>query len=81
MKLTYTNAAIRTLAKCPKALRDRIVMKIQTYAANPAAFAKVKRLQGRDDLRMRIGDWRVVFTVDGETMTVRDVGHRSEIYE
>jgi mRNA interferase RelE/StbE len=62
-------------------LRDRIVTKIEAYADNPAAFAKIKSLQGRDGLRLRVGDWRVTVASDGDTITVRQVGHRSEIYE
>lgn len=81
MKLAYTNTAIKALSKMNRSTRDRIVAKIEAYAAAPQAFAKVKTLQGRDGMRLRVGDWRVIFTVEADTMTVRIVGHRSEIYD
>ena len=81
MRIAYTNTAIRTLAKMPKAERERIVAKIEAYAVAPTAFAKVKTLQGRDGMRLRVGDWRVIFTTADDVMTVVIVGHRSDIYD
>lgn len=81
MKISYTTSAIKTLAKMDRATRARIVAKIEDYAAAPTAFAKVKTLQGRPGLRLRIGDWRVIFTANGDVMTIEKVGHRSEIYD
>jgi len=41
----------------------------------------IKRLQGRDGMRLRVGDWRVVFITDADTITITAVGHRREIYD
>lgn len=81
MKISYTNTAVRRLAKMDSATRGRIVAKIEAYADDPRAFAKVKTLQGRDGMRLRVGDWRVIFTTEDETMIVHLVVHRSEIYD
>ena len=41
----------------------------------------VKALQGREELRLRIGDYRLMFVCpDSETIEVRRVRHRSEAY-
>jgi len=41
----------------------------------------VKALQGRDELRLRIGDYRLFFVyMDRNTIEVRRVRHRSEAY-
>jgi mRNA-degrading endonuclease RelE of RelBE toxin-antitoxin system len=41
----------------------------------------VKALQGRDELRLRIGDYRLFFVcADSDTIEVRRVHHRSEAY-
>jgi len=81
MKLAYTTAAIRALKKLPQAERARIVAKIEAYASAPENFPKVKTLAGREGRRLRIGDMRVIFTVDFDTVTVTAVGHRREIYD
>jgi mRNA-degrading endonuclease RelE of RelBE toxin-antitoxin system len=31
--------------------------------------------------RMRIGHYRPVFRIDGETITIEKVGHRKDVYE
>jgi mRNA interferase RelE/StbE len=41
----------------------------------------VKRLKGRDGARLRVGDWGIVFYLDGNTIVVSAVGHRREIYD
>ena len=30
--------------------------------------------------KLRIGDWRVVYTIEGETLIIQFIGHRKEIY-
>ena len=81
MKLAYTMSAIRTLKKLPRAERDRIVEKIEAYAEAPDRFPQVRRLAGRDDYRLRVGDMRVIFTLDSDSMTVTGIGHRRDIYD
>lgn len=59
--VTYSKEAIRTLTRMPRNEATRIRDKIEAYAADPAAQAgNLKRLQGRDELRLRVGDWRVI---------------------
>jgi mRNA interferase RelE/StbE len=41
----------------------------------------VKALKGAPGMRLRSGDWRVVFTVGGNTITIHAVGHRRDIYD
>jgi mRNA interferase RelE/StbE len=41
----------------------------------------VKRLKGRGDMRLRVGDWRVILYEDQGTIVVAAVGHRREIYD
>lgn len=41
----------------------------------------MKALKGRAGLRLRVGDWRVIFCEDGDTIVVVAVGHRRNIYD
>jgi mRNA interferase RelE/StbE len=43
----------------------------------------VRKLAGIEGYRLRVGDWRVVYTLrHGElTVVVVRIGHRSEVYE
>ncbi len=60
---------------------QRIREKIEQYARNPAELANnVKRLKGREGLRLRIGDWRVIFDESAETVEVLVIGARGSVY-
>jgi mRNA interferase RelE/StbE len=41
----------------------------------------VKKLQGRDGYRLRVGDWRVIFDRDGVVLDILEIGPRGSIYE
>ena len=60
----------------------RIRDKIEQYATDPMSLANnIKRLKGREGLRLRIGDWRVIFDETRDTVIIVAVGHRREVYD
>jgi len=82
--VTYTAAAIKALTGMDRTLAKRIRAKILALAQDPRApNNNVKKLTGIEGYRLRIGDWRVVYTLKHEILTVIviKVGHRREIYE
>jgi len=77
----YTDDALKDLKTIGHVAASRVTAKVAAYAAAPLAFAnQVKKLQGKDILRLRVGDYRVLFTEDGTILRVLRVGHRREIY-
>jgi mRNA interferase RelE/StbE len=81
MQVRYLATALKQLARIDSVWRLRIVDRVAAYAADPAAHAaSVKRLTGDGRLRMRVGDYRVVFTEDGLILLVHHVGHRGDVY-
>ena len=81
MKLiTYQSAARKTLMRMPKHEAKRIVEKIEQFAEDPQSLANnIKSLQGRDGIRLRVEDWRVIMQ-DGTVLDILAIGNRSEIY-
>ena len=80
-QIAYTKAAVRTLQKIPATTAARIRKKIYEYAADPSSQANnVKTLQGRDGVRLRVGDWRVIME-DGIVLEVIEIGPRGSIYD
>jgi mRNA interferase RelE/StbE len=66
------------------ATAKRIRAKILLLAQNPTAPShNVKKLAGTDGFRLRVGDWRVIYSLRHRILTVIviRVGHRSEIYQ
>ena len=63
---------------------ERIIAKIEQHAEDPASLSKqVTMLTGGKYRRLRVGDYRVIFSVEhGETatMVILRVRHRREAY-
>lgn len=84
--VVYTTGANRRLLRIPVPMARRIQEKIGQFAADPASLvANVKKLTGRDEYRLRVGDWRVLFTleeafVEGSNMTVHTIASRGSVY-
>ena len=77
----YSKAAVRALVRMPVTTAQRIRGKIADYAADPTSQANnVKKLQGRNAIRLRVGDWRVIME-DGVVLAVLDIGPRGSIYD
>ncbi len=82
-RVAYSKDALRTLRRMPSNAAANIREKIELYATTPEALANnVIRLQGlRDYFRLRVGDWRVIFTEDAEVVAIINVGARGSVYE
>lgn len=84
MQVEYETRAIKDLKAIEPKARERIISKITQYAAAPDSQANnIKHLTGSPFYRLRVGDYRVIFSLDGEItiMTVIRVRHRREAYD
>lgn len=82
--VTYTADALRALHVMDPVIARRIRLKILALARDPKApNNNVKKLTGVEGFRLRVGDWRVVYVLRQQTVTVVviGVGHRSEVYK
>lgn len=82
-KYQFTSKSFKQLEKLPREIQQRIVKKLDFYCqtGNPLAFADKLTDEKLGGFRFRIGDWRVVFDLEDDTiLTVLLVGHRREIY-
>lgn len=81
-EVTYSPAAVRALVRIDLVWSRRIHDKVRQLAADPDALRnQVMRLKGSPFSRLRVGDYRVVFDMDAQSVTVVAVGHRSMIYD
>jgi mRNA interferase RelE/StbE len=77
----YTRAAARALRRHGN-MAARITAKVEAYAADPAALANmVTEMVGEDYMRLRVGDFRVLFRETATEITVLDIGPRGGIYD
>lgn len=81
-QVSYTKAAIRVLRRMPTNTAKLIRTKIEAYATDPASQANnVKALKGREGIRLRVGDWRVIMDDQGNVLAVLEIGPRGGIYD
>jgi mRNA interferase RelE/StbE len=77
--IEFTSAAVRQWRKLTAATRAQIDLKLTAFAET--GVGDVKALKGAAGMRLRAGDWRVLFTMTANTITIHAVGHRREIYD
>ena len=79
-QIVYKSSARKALRRIPKNTAKLILGKIEQYAEDPASLANnVKKLQGREGIRLRVGDWRVIMH-DGIVLEVIKFGSRGDVY-
>jgi mRNA interferase RelE/StbE len=80
-KVILKRSAEKSLQALPKKIQARIVGAIDLLSENPFPPASLK-LKGREGYRIRTNDYRILYTVKNEILTVcvLAIGHRKEIY-
>ena len=79
----YSRDASRTLRRIDRRTARRIRDKLALLAAEPDALANnVTALKGEPGLmRLRIGNWRVIYTEGAEVLCVLKIAPRGSVYE
>lgn len=78
MQLIITKTAAKSLRKMPVTDANAMIAKLETFAAT--GEGDVKKLVGSEFYRLRYGQWRAIFEIEGDVIVLR-VGHRREIYD
>jgi len=84
MRLEFARAAEKALDKIPADRRRQIILRIKTLAADPTTRERdVKPLAGSDFSRLRVGRYRVLFSVDAtaQMLTVHLIRTRGDVYK
>jgi mRNA-degrading endonuclease RelE of RelBE toxin-antitoxin system len=80
MEVEWTETALEDMAALDRAVARRVKQAVERFAQTGAG--NIKRLQGihPPEFRLRVGDWRVRFHQDAETMRVIRIRNRREAY-
>ena len=79
--LVVKKSAERELHALPKQDLRRVTERLQNLSHNPRLPGSEK-LSGHDQYRIRQGDYRIVYAIDGAAhmVTLVKIGHRREVY-
>ena len=74
-------AAARAYRRLHGPLRDRVRAAIDALASDPRPRG-AQKLASRDDYRVRVGDYRIVYAVDDDDrlVIVARIAHRRDVY-
>jgi len=79
-KIEWTKKASDNLDSLDNFTSKRIVKKIDELLINP--FSKdVKKLKEMKGYRLRVGDYRVIFDIESNSIFILKIGHRKNIYK
>ena len=80
--IVWLKSAHKDFEKLPTATQKAIMKQIE-FLPTQHENSDIKKLKGYSELyRLRVGDYRIVFSVDKQTkqICISAVGHRREIY-
>ncbi len=77
MEIRYSKQASKFLQKQSKQTQIRIIK-----AINKLPAGDVKRMQGKTNYyRLRVGDYRIIFTHNNIVLLIEKIGNRGEVYK
>ncbi|MCP4644372.1 MAG: type II toxin-antitoxin system RelE/ParE family toxin [bacterium] len=79
--VTITRSAEKELDKLPAEMFERVadaILELEEQPRRPGC----KKLRGTDDYRLRVGAYRVLYSIDDDArnVVVMGVGHRRDVY-
>ncbi len=81
--LRYSRTAEKDIARLDPPIRRRILNVLGQLAKDPGAATGVRKLSGRSESRLRVGDWRAIidFAADRQEIYVHRVLPRGRAYD
>ena len=81
--VAFTSSAAKELKRLPARLIARLFPPIENLGSNPRPSGCKKLKGGEREWRIRVGEYRVVYTIDDDELRVdvTRIRHRSEVYK
>lgn len=79
--VTIKRSAEREMDALPRSVFERVVEAVLALESDPRA-RRCKKLRGVNEYRLRVGAYRILYTIDDEQRAVDivSVGHRRDVY-
>ncbi len=79
--LVYTRRAEKDIKKLDSSIKGRIGNALLKFQDNPLLYSDKLSDPALGTYKFRIGDYRVIFDIEGNDVVILRVGHRREIYK
>lgn len=82
-RVVLAKSAAKDIKKLTPQLQKRLQLKITFYSeqTNPLDFAKPLKEPADAQYRFRVGNYRILFDVEADTIVILRVQHRKEVYK
>jgi len=82
-KITFSKKADKALRRIPRNIALTIGKKIRELAHDPNGMRNVKKLTNHPGYRLRVGDWRIIYTVIENELLIHiiNIKGRGEVYK
>ncbi|MBI1754913.1 type II toxin-antitoxin system RelE/ParE family toxin [Candidatus Azambacteria bacterium] len=83
MKYVFKGNSIKEFSKLPREIQAHIKEKLEFYlsSSSPLDFAEHLTDFNLGEYRFRVGDYRIAFDVENDTVKILKVGHRKDMYK
>ena len=79
-QIEYGASALKDLDGLPARERAQVLRKIERLQLG--LHGDIKRLHEADAMyRLRMGDYRILFDVEGRVIVIRRIGNRKDVYD
>ena len=79
-ELEWKKSAIKEAYKLETQISSRIYKKVEELKQGFLS-KDIKRIKGENKFRLRVGDYRVLFSLENDKIIIWKVGHRKNIYK
>jgi len=79
--LVYTRKAEKDIKKFDSSIKSRIGNALLKLQDNPLLYSEKLSDPALGTYKFRIGDYRVIFDIEGNDVVILRIGHRREIYK
>ena len=80
-EVLFTETALNQLHKLDRSIQERIIAILERVRLSPERY--LRKLKGRPEYRLRVGDYRLLILVDRDKQILYmvEVDHRKNIYK
>lgn len=80
-KINYKKSVIKDLKRIERAQRKKIILSLEKKLRTNPYVEKPLRGQFEGLYRLRVGDYRIIYTILGEDVLVLRIGDRKDVYK
>jgi mRNA interferase RelE/StbE len=80
--ILYSKDVVKAMRRLPADTKALIATRLNELAQDPYAMRNVKKLTNRPGYRLRVGDWRILYSIEGDPsrIIVIDIAPRGGVY-